>query len=85
MGIITVLTITRKRPALLERAIESLRKQTFEGTIIHKIYIDDCSQTLSFLENNYEQKECMKWFFVERTPEECSGPVRLAKLRSLAI
>lgn len=85
MKSITVLTITRKRPALLERAMQALNKQTFEGKIIHKIYIDDCEQTLSYLENNYSKSECLQWFYIGRSPEDCSGPVRLAKLRSFAI
>lgn len=82
---ITVLTVTRRRPLLLQRAMKALHAQTFDGKIIHRIFIDDCADTLTYLENTYKQGEELQWIYCPREANEYSGPVRLAKLRSIAI
>jgi glycosyltransferase involved in cell wall biosynthesis len=80
---ITVATITRGRPGILQRAIESLQEQDYSGPIIHLIVIDDCADTLAFLEANASNNSL--WHYSAREPSEKSGPARVAKLRNLAV
>lgn len=47
---ITVVTLTRARPRLLDRAIASVRVQDYPGRIEHLIVIDDDRETVSHLE-----------------------------------
>jgi len=50
MDSITVITVTRNRPQLLERAILSVRSQDYPGHVMHLIIVDDCNQTVHALE-----------------------------------
>ena len=51
LPLITVITITKNRPNLLERAIKTVKEQTYNN-IKHLIIIDDCPVTLKMLEEN---------------------------------
>ncbi|MBS1683193.1 MAG: glycosyltransferase family 2 protein [Bacteroidetes bacterium] len=82
---ITVLIITRKRSNLLKRAIASIKSQCFGGTIKILVFVDDCVETLKFLEQEYYADEKISWHFQSRGAEEKSGPARSAYLRNLAV
>ena len=81
---VTVVTITRHRPPLLRRCMESVRNQDFRGTLRHLIVVDDCPQTLNWLSESLPQNSNLRYLLAPRTPEEHSGPPRLAKLRNYA-
>ena len=51
LPLITVITITKNRPNLLERAINTVKTQTYPN-IKHFIVIDDCPSTLEMLEKS---------------------------------
>lgn len=84
-GGVTVVTVTRRRPELLERCIRSVAGQDYRGTLRHLIVVDDCSETASFLaglEGNGQGR--LRRILAKRHASESSGPPRLAKLRNLA-
>ncbi|MGG4340425.1 glycosyltransferase family A protein [Paenibacillus lautus] len=82
---ISVLTVTRGRAQLLDRAIKSVLSQTYQGPTQHYILIDDCLDTLRFLEKNYSGNERVAWKFYSRLESDKSGPSLLARLRTSAI
>lgn len=82
--LITVITITKNRPKLLERAIKTVKNQTYEN-VKHYIVIDDCPNTLSMLESKYQNDPKVFWKYVERASNDKSGPNVLSKLRTNAI
>ena len=51
---ITVLTVTRQRPDLLQRAIHSVKQQDYQGAIQHLILIDGCMKSYRMLEQHYQ-------------------------------
>jgi glycosyltransferase involved in cell wall biosynthesis len=82
---VTVVTITRRRVALLKRAIQSVRRQDWsDGQLHHLIIVDDCEETADWLENNIQGDVGVMWEVVSRLPREVSGPSRLARLRNRA-
>lgn len=80
---ITVITLTRKRPHLLERAIASVNNQDYSGPITHLVLVDDCEDTKSYLENALTLPERLSWHFTPRAVEAVSTPERLSRLRNL--
>lgn len=81
----TVVTVTRRRVNLLERAIDSVQRQDWDGGILrHLILVDDCMETAEWLSNHVRGDGRLCWKLMERQPGESSGPSRLAKLRNLA-
>lgn len=82
---ITVITITRGRVDLLARAIESVRRQDWEGGALdHLIIVDDCDATASWLGENIQPGSSVTWKLTRRQAHEASGPARLARLRNHA-
>lgn len=81
---ITIITITKGRPFLLQRAIASVKSQTYEN-IQHYIVIDDCVDTLKMLEENYGSRDNIFWKNSQREKTDRNGPQILAKLRTRAI
>jgi hypothetical protein len=81
---VTVVTITRRRPHLLQRCIESVRSQSFQGTLRHLIVVDDCPLTISRLGRSCPPNPDLRYSLAKRTREESSGPPRLARLRNYA-
>lgn len=81
---ITVVTITRRRPDLLRRAICSVQRQRYAGPIHHLILIDDCGKTLDFLAMHSSASRGISYTYCTRSKGEMSGPTRLAKLRNRA-
>ena len=82
---VTIITNTRNRVDYLKRAIKSVKRQSYIGDVTHFIYIDDCKETLNFLENNYGNDTTIKWYFYKRKNTDLSGPSLLARLRNDAI
>lgn len=82
---VTVITITRHRVDLLERAIRSVRQQDWgKGELRHLIIADDCQQTAAWLHRNVAGDDGVVWESAPRQPHETSGPSRLARLRNAA-
>lgn len=84
LPLITVITITKNRPNLLERAINTVKNQTYPN-IKHLIIIDDCEKTLAMLEKNYSNDESVVWEYYHRKENDKSGPNILSKLRTYTI
>lgn len=82
---ITVIIITRKRTKLLKKAIASIKSQCFQGKIKTLVFIDDCSETLNFLEVEYSGDNTISWSYQERKSGDISGPSHSAYLRNLAV
>ncbi len=82
---VTIITITQNRVKYLERAIQTVKEQDYQGKIHHFIYIDDCPKTLEFLKNNYEDDPNVSWYYYKRKDDDLSGPSLLARLRNDAI
>ena len=82
---ITVITVTRSRPVLLLRAIESVRRQDYRGHLRHLVLVDDCPATTAVLQTVVRQVPHLSWRSMSREPGEQSGPHRLARLRNLAV
>ena len=80
---VTVLTVTRGRPSLLERAIDSVDRQSHPN-IMHIILIDDCIDTYLALKKKQWSRR-VHYFLRARLADEKSGPVHLAELRNLMI
>lgn len=81
---ITVITITHNRTTLLERAIRSVKQQTFPN-VKHYIVVDDCRETVRMLEDKYSGDDTIWWKIYERLENDRSGPMILAYLRNAAI
>ncbi len=82
---VTVLTITRGRPKLLQRAIDSVKQQAIAKNVKHLIVIDDCKDTQDFLEKHYKTDADIEWFYKKRTAKDKNGPARIAALRNFGI
>ena len=82
---ITVLTLTHNRPKLLERAIESVKRQTISNQVSQLIIIDACKDTLKFLKEHYSTDESIQWKYVERPSKKENLPTRIARLRNMGI
>lgn len=82
---VTVVTVTRRRPELLERCIKSVSGQDYRGALRHLIIVDDCLETASLLARlDGNGRGRIRWVLAKRRATESSGPPRLAKLRNLA-
>ena len=84
-GGVTVVTITRRRPQLLQRCMQSVAEQTYQGVLKHLIVVDDCAETLAFLARAPHTKPLVRSVLAERRQGEASGPPRLARLRNYAV
>lgn len=82
---ITVIIITRKRTQLLKRAIASVKKQCFCNSINILIFIDDCLETLRFLDEEHQEDKLISWNYQKRKDSDISGPSHSAYLRNLAV
>ncbi len=82
---VTVITITRRRVALLKRAIQSVRRQDcYSVKLRHLILVDACQETADWLAESLRDDGRVSWELVRRLPHEVSGPSRLARLRNWA-
>ena len=81
---VTVLTVTRGRPDLLQRCIESVKQQDYTK-VRHLILIDGCDESYEALRQQQISDETLTWFLRSRAIHERSGPEHLAHLRNLMI
>ena len=82
--LITVMTVSRGRPAWLLRCIASVQAQQGVETR-HIVLIDDCDESDAALRREAADIEGLTWFLRRRRPGEQSGPSHLAQLRNLLI
>jgi glycosyltransferase involved in cell wall biosynthesis len=80
---ITVITVTRGRPALLRRAIASVAAQAVTPAPEQLILVDDCPATAALLREY--ASPFLTWIPCARERGEQGGSVRLARLRNLAL
>ena len=81
---VTVMTVTRGRPSLLIRAIDSVNQQD-HPEVTHIVLIDDCAETYTALKNHKPLPGSVHYFLRARRTDEQSGPIHLARLRNLMI
>jgi len=81
---VTVITLTRKRPALVKRAIRSVQAQSAFVSIAHHVIIDECPDTRRMLEM-LSLPENVLIAYVGRQDDDVTGPGRAAKLRNQAV
>ena len=65
LPLITVITVTKNRPNLLERAIKTVKNQTYPN-VKHFIIIDDCPSTKEMLESKYSNDNRIEWEYYTR-------------------
>lgn len=83
LGTVSVITITRRRPEQLLRAISSVARQTFERLAEHLVLVDDCDVTESVLAFERPRlPQTVHWTQMRRSSSEFSGPGRSARLRN---
>lgn len=76
---VTVITVTRRRPALLARAIESVQSQCCDHVAEHLVVVDACAETWLSLGRTLPRDVWPR--MVQRAGVEATGPARLAHLR----
>jgi glycosyltransferase involved in cell wall biosynthesis len=82
---VEVIIVTRGRMDLLGRSIQSALAQTYAGRIRVRVIIDDCRETLAFLQAGYASIDRVFWTYYSRSAEDKSGPSLLARLRTKAL
>lgn len=83
---VTVITITRRRVDLLPRAIVSVAAQVTDDAVEHLIVVDDCAETLAFLDKHGSRlSPALRWHFEPRKPQDRSGPGRSAVVRNRGV
>jgi len=81
---ITVITITRTRPQLLQRAMAAVERACDEAVLEHRILVDACAQTETMLRTHPTAPQRM-WSVAPRAAHEHSGPGRSSALRNLGV
>jgi glycosyltransferase involved in cell wall biosynthesis len=79
---VTVITLTRRRPLLVQRAIGSVQAQRTRHLIHHLVLVDDCPQTMRVLEPLLGRWPGTEVRYMPREPQEISGPGRSSLLRN---
>ncbi|MEW2523704.1 glycosyltransferase family 2 protein [Streptomyces sp. NPDC047071] len=82
---ITVVTLTRYRPVLVQRAMRSVRAQVTDVPVRHLVLIDDSEETLTALREVTAAFPRCEIRYVPREPHEKSGPGRSSRLRNLGV
>lgn len=87
---ITVITVTRGRPELLRRCLDTVRAQDFQGRVTHLVVVDDDEQRYRALAEHTARSETVQnrstvWHFEPRSPADVSGPPVLSRLRNAAV
>jgi glycosyltransferase involved in cell wall biosynthesis len=80
---ITVITLTRRRPLLVQRAIRSVRAQRTAHPVHHVVLVDDCPDTLATLRGLPDLGARVS--YQPRAEDEVSGPSRSSRLRNLGV
>ncbi len=81
---VTVITITRTRPQLLQRAMAAVARACSEASLEHRILVDACADTQAMLRAHPKAAHRL-WSVIPRAPHEHSGPGRSSVLRNLGI
>lgn len=82
-GGVTVITLARRRPDLVQRAIRSVREQRTAHPVRHLVLIDDCPATRDALAA--AQPAGAEVLYLPREHWEVSGPGRSSKLRNFGV
>jgi glycosyltransferase involved in cell wall biosynthesis len=83
--LITVLTVTR-RIETLDRCIDSVQRQEYDGPILHQFVVDGNEDIVSYLtERSLSSRVPICWSFVPRSSDDADGPARLAVLRNTVV
>ncbi|WP_051854881.1 glycosyltransferase family 2 protein [Streptomyces sp. NRRL B-1347] len=82
---VTVVTLTRYRPVLVQRAMRSVRAQVTDVPVRHLVLIDDSQETLTALREVTDAFPHCEVRYVPREPHEKSGPGRSSRLRNLGV
>ncbi|MFI1012784.1 glycosyltransferase family 2 protein [Streptomyces sp. NPDC020965] len=82
---VTVVTLTRYRPVLVQRAMRSVRAQEAGVPVNHLVLIDDSPTTRSALAEVADDFPDCEVRYVPREPHETSGPGRSSRLRNLGV
>jgi hypothetical protein len=80
---VTAVTITRRRPQLLARAMECVCAQSVTSPVEHLVVVDDCPETAAMLDR--KAGPALRWIQVPRMPGERTGPGRIGRLRNLSV
>jgi glycosyltransferase involved in cell wall biosynthesis len=79
---ITVITLTRNRPDVVQRAIRSVQAQRTAHAVRHVVLVDDCPDTRAALDGLYPDTEIL---YMPRESHELSGPSRSSWLRNFGV
>lgn len=78
---VTVITVTRRRPELLQHAIDAVADQCCDHVAQHLILVDDCAETAEMLSRI--RSDLVKFVEIPRQEGQTTGVYRLAELRDL--
>lgn len=83
---LTVITVTRGRPASLRRAIDTVVKQDYAFSIEHLIVVDDDEDAYRPVHDEAATSpgRTLRWHFASRLAGEKSGSPVLGRLRNMA-
>jgi glycosyltransferase involved in cell wall biosynthesis len=82
---VTVITLTRRRPLLVQRAIRSVRGQRTGHAVSHLVLVDDCPETAAALAPVAAGRPDLEVVPMSREPREGSGLARSSRLRNLGV
>jgi glycosyltransferase involved in cell wall biosynthesis len=82
---VTVITLTRRRPLLVQRAIKSVQAQETVHSVHHLILVDDCPETRTLLDSVTGRHPNIEVLYMAREPHEVSGPGRSSRLRNFGV
>ena len=82
LPLITIVTVTKNRPNLLKRAIETVKQQTYSN-IKHLIIIDECPETLEMLESNYKNDPKIEYVYMNRVKGDKKWAKCISKIKNI--
>jgi len=82
---VTVITLTRRRPHLLMRAITSVSAQDCTVPLTHFVLVDDCTETQKMLAQSDDLPSNLVWRFMPRSSKDRSGPGRSGEIRNAGV
>jgi glycosyltransferase involved in cell wall biosynthesis len=83
--LITILTVTRRIEAL-DRCIDSVQNQHYDGPLVHQLVVDGNEAITSHLAKRAKDSRIpIQWLYVSRDVHDSDGPARLAVLRNQAV
>lgn len=88
---VTVITVTRGRPHLLARAVQSVQQQDYPGAITHLVVADGCQETMDAFTDQDDPGRSLRMHLAERPRDLPSKPtrgdvyVRIAQLLNIGV